>query len=128
MRKPVLIQYTMTFSHADSLPVEVVAAFDRKNGEFCPIVTQGWDYSPDHTWCCQKGYRPTEVEPGRDGRCRKSDWIVVDSHTFEPIDPDAPYRLFVVCTVEYSPIDNPRWVVPRELKLPAELIDSEAQD
>lgn len=120
MSKPVLIQYTMTFAHADSLPPSVVAALDRKDGEFCPMVTQSWDYSPDHTRACQTGYRPMEVEPGRDGRCRRGDWVVVDSHTFEPSDPDAPYRAIVICTVEYQPIES-EWKPVGKLAIPPEL-------
>ena len=119
--KPVLIQYTMTFEHADSLPAEVVAAINRKDGSFCPMVTQSWDYTADHTRACAKGYRPAEIEPGRGGRCRRGDWVVVDSHTFEATDPNAPYRAIVICTVEYRPVSDPQWKPVGKLKIPPEL-------
>ncbi len=120
MSKPVLIQYTVSFAHADSLPIEVQKSLEL-NGSFCPIVRQTWAYSPDPSASIAPGYRPLDLRGEHETEARRGDWVVTESHEFEPTSTDAPYRAIVICTVEYQPVSEPQWFKARYVEPVLEL-------
>jgi hypothetical protein len=111
MSKPVLIQYEVTFAHADSLPLDIQRTLNRPDGSFCPVIDQTWSYSQDYSYAIAPGFRPLALRgEGRSGtEGRRGDWVVTESHEFEPTTPHSPYRAIVVCTVEYQPVPELQW-------------------
>jgi hypothetical protein len=111
MSKPVLIQYEVTFAHADSLPLDIQRSLNRPDGSFCPVIDQTWSYSQDYRYAIAPGFRPLALRgEGRSGtEGRRGDWVVTESHEFEPTTPHSPYRAIVVCSVEYQPVPEPQW-------------------
>ena len=123
MTNPVLIQYEVTYAHADSLPLDVQRTLNRHDGSFCPVVDQTWSYSKDYRYAIAPGHRPPTFrgEGRSETEFRKGDWVVVESHEFEPTMPHSPYRAIVICTVEYRPVSDPQWKPVGKLKIPPEL-------
>lgn len=111
MSKPVLIQYEVTFAHADSLPLDIQRTLNRPDGSFCPVIDQTWSYSQDYNYAIAPGFRPLAVrgEGRSETEGRRGDWVVTAAHKFESSTPISPYRAIVVCTVEYQPVSEPQW-------------------
>lgn len=115
MDSPVLIQYTVTFDHADSLPLDVQSTL-QLHGSFCPIIHQSWSFAPDNRDAIAPGYRfPVFRGDGFEIEGRRGDWVVTDSRTYIPqsvgFEIENPYQEIVICTVEYQPIPqhSQRW-------------------
>lgn len=109
MSKPVLIQYEVTFAHADSLPLDIQRTLNRPDGSFCPVIDQTWSYSQDYSYAITPGFRPLAVRGEAETEARRGDWVVTEAHEFEPTTPHSPYQAIVVCTVEYQPVSEPQW-------------------
>jgi len=111
MTNPVLIQYEVTFAHADSLPLDVRRTLNRPDGSLCPVIDQTWSYSKDYRYAITPGFRPLAIrgEGRSETEGRRGDWVVTESHEFEPTMPHSPYRAIVICTVEYQPVSEPQW-------------------
>lgn len=118
MSKPVLIQYEITFAHADSLPLDIQRTLNRPDGSFCPVIDQTWSYSQDYRYAITPGFRPLIIrgEGRSETEGRRGDWAVTSAHEFEPATADSPYRAIVICAVEYQPLSEPQWFTVKQVE------------
>jgi hypothetical protein len=107
--KPVWVQYVVTWEHINSIPRHIQRDCMQLGGCLSPLVYQSWDSSNDPS-ITSPGYRPPAFRGnGFEMEGRRGDWVVTESHEFEPSTPNSPYRAIVVCTVEYRPVSEPQW-------------------